>query len=134
MARVFQSDVGPRFAGVVGAVHAVAIGYVAAQAALASAHIQNVRVRRRHRDAADGRDVLFIELRRPMRAAIDALPYSPRGRTEVISLRIAGDPGDCQDPSAAKWPDKTVLHALEQVLADLPEGGMSAEKSDEEIA
>ncbi len=115
-----------------GSVDAVAVGDVAAQASFAAAHVEHVGIGRRHGDAADGGGRLLIEERRPVRAAVDALPHAARRGAEIVSLRIAGDARGGQHAASAERTDQAVLHALQELFIQLSEGGMAQKQAGED--
>ena len=71
-----QANVRPRRAAVVRAPHAVAVRDVVAHVRLAGSEINNLCVRRCHRDRTDRRNALLIEDGRPLHAAVRRTPQS----------------------------------------------------------
>src|SRR5207245_2254853 len=74
VARIFQADVGPRFAGVGGFINAVAERNVAADAGFAGADVNDIGIGIGNVNGADGRDGLLIEERIPTVAAVSGFP------------------------------------------------------------
>src|SRR5207253_3021333 len=107
---VFQADVSPGLPGVGGFVDTVSERDVAADAGFAGADIDDVGIRIRHGDGADGRDGLLIEERIPADAAIGGFPDASAGRAKVVGVRLARHPGHRQHAAATERPNKTPLH------------------------
>jgi hypothetical protein len=106
LARVGQTDVRPRFAGVGRFVDAVARGQVAAQAGLAHADVHHVRIRRGDRDRADraaaDESVRHVVPRQP---GIVGFPHAAAGGAHVVHERQRRDPGHRRDPAAPERTD-----------------------------
>src|SRR4029077_4574374 len=73
----------------------------------------------RHRDRADGRNVLLIKERRPIRAAVQRFPDSARDGAKVPSVRFSRYPCNGQGAATAEWPDLSPLHSREKFRIDL---------------
>ena len=116
VARLGQAQVAPGLAAVVGLVDAVAVRDVAADAGLARAGVDDVRIGVGDRDRADRggeeavRDVL------PVRAAVGRLPDAAGAGAEVEGTDVGGMPGDGDAPPAAVRPDAAPLERAEQAL------------------
>src|ERR1700684_3782325 len=89
---------------------------IAANASLARAHVDDVRIKLRNGNAANRRCSFLIEDRRPAHPAIGGLPHSAAGCAELICCRIAGNSAPLQGTPAAKRSDEPILHALEWLL------------------
>ena len=106
MAGVLEAEVRPGCAGVVGAVYAVAVGEVDADARLAHARIHDVGVRLGDGDRADRGGVEeAVGYVLPVRAAVGGLPDAAADRTEVEDARVDGVTGDGDDPPGTVGPD-----------------------------
>ena len=116
---VLQPHVLPGLAAIDRLVHAIPEGNVAANARFARAHVDDVRVRRRHRNAANRRNRLLVKQRHPVHAAISGLPHSARHSAKIIRCRIAWDACDRQHPATPERADLAVFHPLEQALLKL---------------
>ena len=88
-ARILQPDVLPGLPCIHRLPHAIAVRNISANAGFARPHIDNVRVRLRHRQAAYGRSTLFVKNRRPTGCAVGRLPHSSAGDAKIVSRRIA---------------------------------------------
>ena len=87
---VAQAEVLPGLAAVGGPVDAVAGGEVGALEALAAAHVDHLRIRRRHGDGADRAGGLVVEDRRPDPAVVVALPHPAVVHADVEDVGRAG--------------------------------------------
>ena len=120
--RVAQAHVAPRLARVRRAIDAVAVGDVAADAALAHAGVEDVRVGRRHREGADRTRLhLAVGDRRPLDAGVRRLPDPAPGRPHVVDERLAGHAGHGRDAAAPEGTDRAPAEALEERVG---EGGL----------
>ena len=90
-AAVVKPDVLPGLAAIDGLVNSIAMRNIAADASLSCAYVNNVWVRWRDGDAADGGGSLLVKHRSPGDRAIGGLPDAAARRAEVIGCRIAGD-------------------------------------------
>src|SRR6185503_20292601 len=114
--RLAQAEVRPRLAGVARAVDAVAVGHVAADAALAHAGVNDVRVRGGDRQRADrARLHLPVGHRRPARPAVRGLEDAAARGAHVEDLRLTGDAGHRRDAAAAERADLAPRVAFEQL-------------------
>src|SRR5690348_11969899 len=84
----------PRTPRVRGLVDAIADRDVAANPWLTGSRPDDVVIRRRDGQGADGGDILIVEDRRPVNPRIDGLPNSAGCRTGVVDVRIAGHAND----------------------------------------
>src|ERR1700722_820257 len=87
---------------------------VAANAGLASPHINDIVIRIRYRNAANRRRALLVKNRSPGHGAVGRLPSSAARRAEIIGRWIARNSRRRQRPPAAEGPDQTVVHPLER--------------------
>ena len=101
LAGVTEAHELPRLAGIGREVHAAPVDDVVADVALARAHPDEVRVRRRERDRPDRGRRLVVEDRVPGVAPVGGLPHAARRRADVVDLRLAGNAGDRRDSAAA---------------------------------
>ena len=86
---------------------------VFAQLRFAGADVDHVRIRRRDRDRADGRDVgLAVGDVAPGLPAVRRLPHAAVHGAEVDDARM-GVAGDGVDASAAEWADESPAQCLE---------------------
>ena len=84
VARVFQATMPPGLAAVSRFVDAIAVRHVAANGAFPHAHIEHLRVRRRHGNGANRSRVhIAVGDVVPIGAAIGGLPYSPGTGTKI---------------------------------------------------
>ena len=102
LAAVGQADVRPGLAGVGRLVDPVARRQVAAQARLAHADVDDVRIRLRDGDRADrsGPEEAVRDVA-PGHAGVVGLPDAAAGRAHVVDERLAGDAGDRRHAAAA---------------------------------
>ena len=114
VARLLQPQVLPGTPGVRGAVHPVAIGDVDADGGLARAGVDHVRVRRRHRQRADGgageeavRDVA------PVHPTVGGLPHATGAGAEVEGHGVARVAGHRHHAAAARRADAAPLQGVE---------------------
>jgi hypothetical protein len=119
VAGVAEPHVGPAAAGVGGAVHAVAVRHVAANARLAGAGVDHVGIGGRDGHRADGGrleeavgDVL------PVGAAVGRLPDAARAGAEVEDHGLDGIAGDGHRPAAAVGAHETPLKRVEETGID----------------
>src|SRR5262245_35462004 len=106
----------PRFAAVGGDVDAIARRDVAADVRLAGTNVDNIGIRRRDCDGADGARRLIVEDRLPRDAAVGRLPDTARRRADVIDRRIARHAARSAHAAAGGGTDRAILQALERVL------------------
>src|SRR5438128_2407675 len=90
---LLQSHARPRAAGVGGLIDSIADRDMTAYERLARSCPDDVRIRRRDCERTDRRDILTVEDRRPVNAAIGGLPDSAGRRARVVHIRIAGNSG-----------------------------------------
>ncbi len=119
LSRAVEADMGPGLAGVGGFEHADAVGVLAADIGLAGADIDDVRVRGRHRNGADGADGdALIADGKPGAAGVFGLPDAAADGAEIKGVGLVGIAGDAitcvrrawvrRRASAgrrARWPD-----------------------------
>ena len=92
-----KAHVLPGLAAVGRLVHAVAVGHGVARVVLAGADPDDVAIRRRHADVADGHGRFMIELMLEGDAVIHGLDQSAGGRGDPVSCRIRLEHGDGRD-------------------------------------
>ena len=103
----------PGVSSVVRAVDALAVGDVTADAGLAGADVDDVGVRLRDGNRADGEVVLRVEEGRPGLAGVVAAEDPTCHRSEVKRERLPAP--------AAKRPNRALAHPAEEGLGDLRE-------------
>ncbi len=108
--RIAQAEVRPGLARVGGLVHAVADGEIGPDDARAAADVDDVGVRRRHRDGADRAGGLVIEQRRPRRAEVRGAPHAAVIEADVEDVGLAGDAGERARASRARRTDRAPVH------------------------
>src|SRR5437870_446363 len=118
--RIFESDILPTLSGIDRFINTGSISRIAADRRFARSSVDNVVIGRRYRDRADRRNVLFIEKRRPICAAIGRLPDSTSNRPEIISVGFSEHAFDGEGPSAAEGADLPPLHSFKQFFIDHP--------------
>ena len=112
---VFQADVDERLAGVGGLVHPVAERRALPVVGLARAHVEDVRVRRRHRQVANRRCRVGVEDLRERRAVVHGLEDSARRVPHVVGRRVRRDDGEVIDAAAhVRRPDRPPQKRLER--------------------
>src|SRR6266436_9876525 len=89
-------------ASIVRTIDAITEGDVATYAGFARTDINYIGIGIRNRDAADGGGALLVEERIPGNAAIRGFPNAAGHRPKIISVRLAGNAGDGQHPSATE--------------------------------
>ena len=126
VAGVLEAEVRPGCAGVVGAVYAVAVGEVYADAGLAHARIHDVGVRLGDGDRADRGGVEeAVGYVLPVRAAVGGLPDAAADRTEVEDARVDGVTGDGDDAPGPVGPDAPPFERAFQGFDGITEGWRS---------
>src|SRR5579862_4342761 len=90
-ARLFEAGIGPGAARVAGFVDSIAVGSVAADAGFAHPGINDVGIRRRHRDRSDGSGI-YESIRdvAPAYAAVFGFPDSAAGGAEIEIQLVDG--------------------------------------------
>ena len=118
--RVPQADVLPGAAGVARAVHAVAPRDVDADRRLARAGVDDVGVRRRHCQRADGgaAEVAVGDVA-PHLPAVAGLPDPARAAAEVEGHRVLRVAGHGDDTTAARRADAAPLQPAEEQAVDV---------------
>ena len=58
----------------------------------------------------------MVEKRLPANASIGRFKNSARDGAKVISLRVAGDAGNCEHPAPSKWTNVAPVHGAEKFL------------------
>ena len=123
VARVGQADVRPGLAAIGRAVDTIAVRHVAADAALAHARVQHVRIGRGQGERAYRGtlkeavgDVL------PVHAAVGGFPHATAGRTEVEDARIRRVTRDCSDAPSTERANQAILQRFECLDAHRAKG------------
>ena len=109
--RVVETAVRPRFAGIGGFVHAVAVAHGVTQRAFAGAHVDGIWMRGRDRDRANRRDGLAVEHRRPHAAGVDGFPDATIGSAKIKFIGTAGDAARRGHTPAAEGAEHAPLDA-----------------------
>ena len=112
-ARIPQANVFPRLATIERFVNPISVGDVATDACLSRTDVDDVRLRRRHRQAADAPDCFFIKERGPSHGAVGRLPYSAARRAEVIGVRVPRDSRRRQGSPTTERTNWAVFQSLE---------------------
>src|SRR6266550_1146291 len=110
---VFIKHFLPRLATVESLVNPIAMRNVAPDASLPCADINDVRLRRRHRQTANAPNCFFIKQRGPGHGAVGRLPDSSASRAKVVGIWIPGNSGRGQRSPAAVGTDRAVFQSLE---------------------
>ena len=118
MSRVFQPDVRPGLSAIHGFVHSIAVRNISANARFARAHVNHVRIRRRHCDRTHGHDPGLVRHRRPRDPAVRRFPGTARHGPEIIGLGIARHAGYREGAPATKWAHLAPFHPLECVFVE----------------
>ena len=116
---VTQPGIFPVFSCIDRFVNAGAVSGITANGGFTSADVNGVVIGRRDRERANGRNVLLIKERRPIRSAIHRFPDPARNCAEVPGIRFPRNTFDRQCPSATKWSDLPPLHSGKQFRIDL---------------
>src|SRR5437660_12815109 len=104
----------PGLAGVGGLVNPVADGQIRSLQTLSAGDVNDIGIRRRNRDRADGLSRLIIENRIPGSAIVVRLPHSTIHRAHVENVRFTRYAGNSARPAATKGPDHPPPHLLKQ--------------------
>ena len=114
--RPLETEVRPALARVGRAVHPIAVRHVAADAALAHAHVDDVRVGLRDRDRPDRR-ALEEAIGRvlPVHAAVERLPHAAASGSEIEGVALARIARDGAHAPAAIRPGAAPLEAVEEI-------------------
>ena len=99
-------------------VHAIAKRNVAANAGLARAHVNDVRIGGRDRNRSDRGNRLLVEKRRPGEPAVRRLPHAAGHRAEIIDIRLTRDARHSQHAPAAERPHQPPLHPLQRLVLE----------------
>ncbi len=109
--RVVEADVRPRLPGVGGLVHPVAERVLRPHVGLARAHVDDVRLGRRHANRADRADGLRVEHRVPRAARVQRLPDAAADRSEVEDSGLARHARDGVHAPGPERPDQPPAEA-----------------------
>src|SRR6185312_5371534 len=111
---IAQAKMGPRLAGISGFVDAVPDREVRAVQPLAAADINNVGIRRRNGNRANGAGGLMVKDGLPCAAVIIRLPDASIADAYIEDVRLAGHAADGPRASATIRPDAAPLERAEQ--------------------
>jgi len=108
-AGVAQANERPGLARVDGFIYAVSVNNVAADAGLACAGIDHIRIGRRNGNGADGRRHVFhfVGHGTPGQPSVRGLPDAATHAAEIISVRVADNATDSQHASATEGPNQS---------------------------
>ncbi len=113
--RIAQPYVRPGLARIGRFIHSVAKSNLRTDVRLPRAYVNHVRVRGRHRDRANRRDLLLVEYRRPRSAGIARLPYPAAHAAEVEGGAVPRHAADRRHSAPAEWPDIAPLKLIVKV-------------------
>ena len=116
---VAQAEMRPRGSGIGGLVDAVANGEVRTMQPFAAAYVNNLRIRGRHNNRANGPGWLLIEDRLPGAAVVGRLPHTPVHRADVEDIGLAGDTAQGASASATKRANVAPAHFGERLGVDV---------------
>ena len=105
-----EAEVRPGLAGVGGLVHAVAHGEVGPDDSRAGADVDDVGVRRRHRDGANRAGGLVVEERRPGGAVVGGAPDAAVVEADVEHVGLARRTGERPRASGPRGSDRAPMH------------------------
>ena len=120
---VAQSQVLPRLSSVRRFVNSVADRKVRPLQSFAASHINDVRIRRRHRDRAHRLCRLAVENRIPRLAVVGALPHSAIHLRHVKQVGLAGHSRRGHRSSATEGPNAPPSHVLIKLRTELLRNG-----------
>ena len=83
---------------------------------VAGAYVDDVGVRRRHRERTNRRDRLPVENRIPGSPGVGGLPDASPRSAEVVRGRIAGNPGDGVDAPATERTDEPISQSAKHIV------------------
>ena len=127
--RLLQPDVFEGLPAVGRLVHASTERRALAVVRLSGADVDDIGVRGRHLDVADGRHRVFVENRCPRRAVVDRFPNAAGGVTDVHHRRIAFINGNVIDTSAHDCRANRPPHeSLEHRVVRLVDGGKRCDR------
>ena len=118
MLGVVETDVRPSLAAVRGFVNAVAVADVAAQARLARAGVNDIWIRWRDGDSADGLHGLLVKERFPVLAGVFGFPNASVNGTEIVGVG-SGKAFDGLDTASTKWANQAPLERAESFGVEL---------------
>jgi hypothetical protein len=117
--RVVEPQVLPRVSGVCRLVDAIALVDAATGDQVAHADVDDVRIRRRDLNAADGRRLFHvIEDRVPRRARAGRLPHAAEWESDIEHSGLSDDAGDGGDATAAERTDVPPHESIVEVRID----------------
>ncbi len=120
--RILQPNVRPRLPAVRGPVHPIPVGNVRAHVRLARPHVNDLWIRRRHRNRSNRRNRLRIKYRFPGAPCIVAPPNTSAHRAKIKNLRLPSYAGNRQRPPTTKRPDRPPPQFLKQSLVNFLSG------------
>src|SRR5258708_14044028 len=114
LTRILQSDMPPRLPAILGLIHPIPISDVRAHVRLARPHINDQRIRRRHRNRPNRSNPLRIEYRFPSAPRVVAAPHAPIHGAKIKNLRLPAHASNRQRPPSSRWPNRPPPHPLKQ--------------------
>ena len=115
---IAQSHVFPCFAAVGRFVDAVACRKVRSLQPLATADVNDVRVRRRNRESADRSGRLIVEYRIPGVAEVRGLPDASVVDADEEDVRLSRNAGGSDGTAATEWSDHAPVKLVEMSHAE----------------
>ncbi len=123
--RIVKSDVLPGLATVDRFIDAVARRKIGANVGLAGSSVNNIGIRWRNFDGADGGDTLIVKDRRPYHSRVRGLPDSAADSAEIKRVGIAGYARGGDSPAAAEGTDQPPSQSIEQACGNILRGQQS---------
>ena len=114
-----QAQVDPRCAAVGGLVNSIADRQIRTMQPLTAAHVNDIGIRRRHFDRADGAGRLLVKDGLPGPAKVIGLPNAAIHRSHVEDIRLARHARDRTRAATTKRADISPLHVGENAGVDL---------------
>src|ERR1700730_9933405 len=112
--RILQANVRPSLPAVRGPVHPVAISNIRAHVRFARSHINNLRIRSRHRDRPNRSNSLRVKYRLPSAPRIVASPNAAADCAKIEKVRLSSHAGHCQRSSATRRSNRPPPQLLKQ--------------------
>ena len=110
---IVQAGVFPMCTAVDGLINAIARRQIRADVGFSGTGVEYVRVRRRHFQGPDRRNVLTVKDRLPDDSGVGRFPDAAAHRAKVKRAGIPGDSCGGHRPATAKWSDHAPFHTLE---------------------
>ena len=108
--RIAQAEMRPCFARVGRSVHSIACRQVGPNDARAAAHVDDIRIRWRNRNRANGTSRLAVKQRLPGRTIVRGTPHAAIVKADVEQIRLIGYSGQRPRTSGAWRSDWTPMH------------------------